>query len=209
MSRTLVITALEIEAKALRSVCAGRAELLCTGPGPACAEALRSRAERPLALLLAGLAGGLSNDPPALVRTVIDDATGVRFTPHLARDDKGAVLVTVRDPVSSPALKRSLGQRHDAHLVDCEAAHAARACAALNVRWGVVRTVSDGVDHQLPAQAADWIDARGRTRTGRVLTDTLARPSLIPELRRLARNSKHALKELAPLVDHALNQLAR
>jgi hypothetical protein len=207
--RITVITALRHERSALRAVAQRhRATILCLGPGAACAERLRTLDPRPNALLLAGVAGGLTHNPRVSISTVIDDDTGARFTPTLAHDDAGATLVTARAPACTPDDKRALNARTGADLVDCETAHLARACDDLDIPWTALRAVSDGPDDALPREAMAWIDDAGALRPTRLARDIVARPALINDLRALHRNSKRALRALAHELDGALRDLA-
>lgn len=207
MPAPLLVTALAIEAKALRSV-ARRfgVELLVVGPGPSCAERLFAK-HTPNAVLIAGVAGGLVEDPPARTACVIDAQTGERFTPDLAHDPDGATLLTTAAPAFTPSDKAHLARTHDAHLVDMESAPIARACIERGVPWGVVRTVSDGPDEALPPEVARWTTDTGNTRIGRVLLDTLKRPSLARDLTRLQASTSAALRTLAHRVEECLDEL--
>lgn len=208
MGTPLVITALRIEHDALRRGLAGRnATLRCLGPGRSIATRL-DFTERPSFVLLAGVAGGLATDPPERTARVIDTSSGEAFTPTIAHDPRGAVIACTDEPVTTPDEKRRLAHAHGAHLVDTESSAVARVCENAGVPWGVLRTVSDAPDEALPGRAPSWIDAKGGTRIGRVVLDAVRSPRLIADLRRLARDTNGALRELVPLVEQCLDEHA-
>ncbi|MEM1422529.1 MAG: hypothetical protein AAGH64_00850 [Planctomycetota bacterium] len=206
MSTPTIITALSIEARALRTIAARyRSRILVVGPGPACAERLFT-SHTPQAVLLAGVAGGLVDDPPARTARVIDAHTGDRFTPDIAHDPDGATVVTTHAPACTPTDKATLARTHAAHLVDTESAHIARACIERAVPWGVLRAVSDGPRDTLPPEVARWTTNTGDTRVARVLLDTIKRPSLARDLKRLQASTSTALRTLAGRVEECLDE---
>ncbi len=205
--RTLILAPLAIEARALAPLAKERAgiELVQTGPGVRCAEALRSRECD--AVVLAGVAGGLVHRPSLIVRRVINAETGADFlAPGLS---SGSTLVTVPRPLCTAHEKSAARETHGAELVDCEAAHVARTAAELGIPWRVVRVVSDGPEDVLPAQAARWVNEKGNTASGRVAASLIRNPMLMPELVRLGARTKRALAQLPALTAQTIDSLHR
>jgi nucleoside phosphorylase len=78
-------------------------------------------------------------------------------------------LLTVAEPLESPAAKRAAAEATNAVAVDMESAGIAAAAARAGVPFVALRVVVDGVDDALPPGADGWIDERGRTRSSAVL----------------------------------------
>jgi nucleoside phosphorylase len=81
----------------------------------------------------------------------------------------GGDILTVGEPLESPAAKRAAAARSNAVAVDMESAGVAIAAARARVPFVVLRVVIDGVDDALPAGAQHWLDEQGRTRASAVL----------------------------------------
>jgi len=202
----IVVCPLELERASLARCGLDRlAQLVCTGPGPAAVEAWCAGAAPRGPVILAGLAGALA---PALapghagVVTSVIDTDGSRYTPTLAADAApvlGAVAVADAIVADDPA-RAELARETGAALVDLESGAFARCAERAGWIWAVVRGISDGPGAPLPGQAAGWTDARGRTRTGRVVLDLAAAPSLLPDLLRLRRTSRAGLTAVAEVL---------
>ena len=78
-------------------------------------------------------------------------------------------LLTVGEPLESPAAKRAAAALSNAVAVDMESAGIAIAAARGRVPFVVLRVVIDGVDDSLPAGSQHWLDEQGRTRASAVL----------------------------------------
>ena len=181
------IAALALECTSLRRQLprTERWQVVQSGPGAARAAAAASRAIDAGAGLLVswGLAGGLSvavaPGTVVLPKRVlaegeaplpVDAAWHSRLT---ALADELVVdcgdLLTVDEPLESPAAKRAAAAATNAVAVDMESASIANAAARARVPFVALRVVVDGVDDALPAGAQHWLDEQGRTRASAVL----------------------------------------
>jgi adenosylhomocysteine nucleosidase len=163
----------------------GRWHVVQSGPGAVRAAAAAARAiDAGAGLLISwGLAGGLSPAvaPGTVVlprRVLVEgeaplpvDAVWHSRLAALAHEltvDHGD-LVTVAEPLESPAAKRAAAAFCNAVAVDMESAAIAMAAARARVPFVALRVVVDGVDDALPAGAQHWLDEQGRTRASAVL----------------------------------------
>jgi adenosylhomocysteine nucleosidase len=181
------IAALAIECTSLRRHSPGAERWLVvrSGPGAARAEAAAGRALEAGAQLLVswGLAGGLSAAvaPGTVVapRRVLAHGTApfavdAAWHSRLAALADGLAvdfgdLLTVAEPLESPAAKRAAASATSAVAVDMETAGIAAAASRARVPFVALRVVVDGVDDALPAGAESWIDEQGRRRVSAAL----------------------------------------
>lgn len=181
------VAALALECTSLRRHAprADRWLIMQSGPGaPRAAAAARRAIDAGAGVLVSwGLAGGLGTGvaPGTVVaaRRVlaqgeqpfqVDPAWHSRFA--LLAAELGAQrgdLLTVAEPLESPAAKRAAAEATNAVAVDMESAGIAAEAARAGVPFVVLRVVVDGVDDALPPGAGDWIDEHGRTRASAVL----------------------------------------
>jgi adenosylhomocysteine nucleosidase len=113
-------------------------------------------------------------------------------------------LVTAFQLVGRPAGKRSLARQTGAVAVDMESAAIAEACQERRVPCAVVRAISDTLDTELSHRLVALL-AGGRVAPWRVLAAVARSPGLIPELWRLAHDTRVAARRLA----EALEKLVR
>lgn len=202
-----VLTALEVERRAIARGCAGL-DVALTGPHAAVAEGVRAAAARGAgAVLLAGLGGGLE---PGLAGAIVSgeialESGGGYRSPLLRRsgvlgDGPARVIVGVDAVVRTPEEKAALHRSSGAALVDMESHLFARAAEAEGLPWAVVRSVSDASDERLPARVSSWVDAAGRSRAAAVVGDVLLGRASLAEVRRVARGASSALRALPDAV---------
>jgi len=194
--RVLILCPLEIERRAAARRVGAACDVRRIGPGAGnVARAMETITPRDYSLIvLFGVAGGLAlTDRAPAVAEVVDRQTGEHWRPPPADDEEGVTLLGVDRPVGSPQAKRDLHIRFGASLVDCESHEFARRCTALDVRWAIVRGVSDGPDEALPAQSARWVRSDGRTRLAGVARSCAGNPLIIRSLLELGRQTKDAL----------------
>ena len=188
----------------------GKLPVITTGPGATAirrAFAARDRwpIRNPRFVVLLGLAGSLD----ARLAPGTDHACGEA----VARESQApplrstliphaAVRVVESDSLATtPEAKSRLAAATGAQLVDTES-HAFASCAeAAGLPWGIVRGVSDGAHETLPAELADFVDARGETRLARVLAAIARKPLLLATLARINRSSRRALRNASFTVD--------
>jgi adenosylhomocysteine nucleosidase len=192
----------------------GGALVLETGVGPvAVARALAWLSGRPSPRLVvsAGFAGALSPTLTVGDLVLADAVIGPdgAVWPACAgglRALRGLVL-TSAVLIGDPAEKRRLAEAHRAAVVDMEAAHVARWCAARGVAFACLKAVSDAAATALPADLLGVLDG-GRVRPWRLAAALARRPRLIGDLWRLGRDTRAAALALAggltPLLTPAL-----
>lgn len=159
-------------------------------------------------VILFGVGGALCDvaDGPCVTTVVSEGGACWRAPLHapLHAGETPATVVGVDRLVPTPADKRALHAVTGAHVVDMESHAFAEAASGLGVRWGVVRGVSDGVDHLLPACTLNWISPDGRSRPGRFVRDMALAPWLIPSVARtmpqVFRGLRAGAQRLAELV---------
>lgn len=220
MSRIAIIAALPGELKPLvvrgwerrgRNVWTGRideSEAIAIAGGMGAAAARRAVelafAEfKPNILVSYGWAGALTcavkPRHAVAVSEVIDDETGERFvTDYL----KGYRLITL-DHVARAEEKRGLAGKHQAVLVDMEAATVARIAAARNVSFYCFKGISDGYTDRIP-DFSRFMDDRGELRMAALLAHVAVRPRYWAGMLRMGKQSAGAAKALVTLVQEGL-----
>lgn len=133
-------------------------------------------------------------------------AVGDIVTPAEVVDETGTIwactdtgtgrLLTSPRLIATPEEKLSLGERFTADVVDMESAAVAAVCRAQGVPFLAVRAVSDTVDTALSPELVRLLDG-GNVSVLKACGALVRRPSLFGEFRRLARDTKHAARNLA------------
>ena len=222
MTRVLVVTAVDLEARGLARHLAlarvagndwphyrgGALELICAGPRATLLEARTTRIESVSLVVSAGVCGALSPDlaegdlivPEAVVAGTRRIATAV--LPELRR---AGTLVTVDEIVATPEQKARLWVETGALACDMESAPILEWAAKRGLRAAVVRGVSDRASRGVAADLAAVVEPDGRVRTTRAMRVVLSRPRAIPEAMMLMTGTSTALKSVAA----ALGKLAR
>lgn len=229
MSGILILTAVELEARAL----ARRLELpaitllpfpafgrglLRVAPVGLRAGLLASRWPRLLAgfnhplVVSGGVCGGLAPDLRAGQLVLPESVLGpdgerlnVTPTPHrqateLAGAARGGTLVTSREVVGSAEAKSALFARTGAVAVDMESSVILAHAAGAGCPALVVRGVSDTAAESLPPELIDLVTPAGKLRTVRALTLTLTHPRVLPRVVALRRATQRALAAVARLL---------
>ena len=221
----LVFCPLGFERRAFRRF--GKLPMVTTGPGPdAIRRAFATRdawpVREPRLVILLGLAGALdpsleSGRAVAIGRVVAAEArSAAPLASALAHRGRGLELVDAHAAGTSPleisivesealvasiAGKATLRAQSGADLVDLESRAFASCAEAAGLPWAIVRGVSDAAHESLPPEIAGFVDERGETRVGRVLSALVRRPSLAKDLARLGRASRTAMRNAAFLAD--------
>jgi hypothetical protein len=194
-AQAAVVCALEFERRALESRLPAGVDLVRTGSGPACREAVRELAERGVrVIVLAGVCGGLTDTDtcPAIARVL--DESGRAWSVSGREGGDGVTLLGVDRVVDSPREKARLAATTGAALVDTESQHFAQAAEAASVAWSIVRGVSDGPRESLPPGVQRWVTPGGRTDARRALLGMARRPWVLPRVMALGTRSRHAMR---------------
>lgn len=215
MTRVLVLTAVDVEARGLARhlglarvrqsawphFAGGALEIACVGLR-ASQLTTRVSALRAFDLVVsAGACGALAPDLAAgdlVVPEIVVDAAGGRWPASpLPRLIAAGTLLTVTEVVETSAQKSRLWLETGARVVDMESAHILAWAAGRGVAGAVIRGVSDGAERGVPAALAASVADDGRVRPLRALTAVLARRGAFGELVELRAGSEAALKSVA------------
>ena len=215
MTRALVLTAVDVEARGLARhlglprmpespwphFAAGALEIACVGLR---ASQLPSRAVALRAfdiVISAGACGALAPGLGAgdlVVPELVVDARGRRFTAApLRRLPASGTLVTVAEVVETAAQKSRLWLETGACAVDMESAHVLAWAAERGMPGAVIRAVSDGAERGVPAALAASVGDDGRVRPLRAVTAALGRGAAFADLVQLRAGTDAALKTVA------------
>jgi adenosylhomocysteine nucleosidase len=229
VSRILILTAVELEARAL----ARQLELpaLASLPFPAFGRgdlrlapvglragllaqrwpALTAGLEQPL-VISAGVCGALAPDlrPGDLVlpESVLGpSAERLNVTPTayaravaLAGDARRGTLATASEVVATAEAKAALYARTGAVAVDMESSAILAHAARAGCPTLVVRGVSDTAAESLPRELIGLVTEAGKLRAVRALTVTLTRPRVLPQALALRQATRRALSAVARLL---------
>jgi adenosylhomocysteine nucleosidase len=176
----------------------GDAVLVCGGIG---AEAARRAADAVIALYVptviysAGFAGAL--DRQLKVGAVIQPCRVVNAGDGSSVTLEGGEGILVSfNSVASRAQKAKLRDSFSANAVDMEAAAVARAAQAREIKFAVVKVISDEWDFDFPS-IEPFVSADGRFSEMRFALHVALRPWLWPKVVKLARNSSRAAEVLS------------
>ena len=189
-----------------------------TGDGPQNAGRVASllcERYRPALLIGAGVAGALTPDlgvGDLVVAFRVLDADGETPPPHAVLvvraaakpGARQATLLSVERPVVTAAGKAACASRLGvgSAAVDMESAAWARAAAAFEVPYLIVRAVSDAADDELPGYLAECMDRNGGIRRSAVALRALANPGSIPTLLRMRHRVADCSQRLACFIEH-------
>jgi len=218
ISNLHVVCPLQHERDLLRNAGVDRlATLHCCGPGPAAVEravqALQLDPARD-SIMLIGVAGGLSpNALPGgahLITAVRDAPQTSALHPPIdacpAVQTPSCVVCSTELPVLTVEAKHELRRQSKADVVDTESQRFAETAQTLELRWGIIRGISDGANETLPAALIDCVDEDGATRLGAVARALLRRPTLVPTLLRLRKTSRRSMQRAAEIISALTDQ---
>ena len=221
MTRALVLTALDLEARGLArhlglglvscsrwaQFRAGSTEIVAVGIGAGHLEARCGSVAKPDLVISAGVCGGLapSLPPGALVipEAVLAPDGARRATAVLPGLERRGTLVSTREMVTTPAAKARLHLTAGALAVDMESAEILDWAGARGWPAVIVRAVADPADRSLPHDLASAVDEDGRLHPLRAVRAALARPRAIPAALALRSGTEAALRNVA----HVLAQI--
>jgi adenosylhomocysteine nucleosidase len=216
VTRLLVLTALDLEARALArhlGLPPGSRPRGAGGRDPVQVIAVGVRAihldtcvpgTAPELVLSAGVCGGLAPGLPAgalVVPEVVLTADGDRLVPVRAPGlEAHGTLATTRDIVATAADKARLHLRTGAIAADMESAAILTWAAARGWPALVVRAVADPSNRAVPRDLAAVIDDDGRVHPFRAIRTALTRPGAIPDALALRAGTEAALLAVARAV---------
>ena len=229
MFRILILTAVELEARALARQLElpalpalpfpafGRGDLrlapvgLRAGLLPARWPSLLSGLDRPL-VVSAGVCGALAPDlqsgdlvlpesvlGPAAQRLNVTPTAYARAT-ALAPTARRGTMATSREVVATAEAKAALFAATGAVAVDMESSVILAHAATAGCPTLVVRGVSDTARESLPPELIDLVTPAGRLSTVRALTLTVTRPRVLPRALALRQATRRALIAVARLL---------
>jgi adenosylhomocysteine nucleosidase len=112
-------------------------------------------------------------------------------------------LVTVDQLTATSADKRRLGEQYQACAVDMESALFAARCTQAGIPFACLRAISDEVTTPLSPALTSLLSG-GNASPWRVLKTLARHPGMLPELLRLARDTKRASRQLAIVLGEVL-----
>ncbi|MDP6986844.1 MAG: hypothetical protein QGG74_02250, partial [Phycisphaerales bacterium] len=195
-----ILCPMHIEAAKLRGLASRRGwTLITTGIGGNAIERVLASVPPPVPVLLAGVAGALVADlAPGSAHLISEVFTpdGVLQSPLIA---EGLRSTGADEIVATPNDKAKLSAKTGAHVVDMESHAFALSASAANRPWAIIRGVSDGIDHHLPAGCDQWFTPDGRIRSLRAAKDLLGRPRELLQMLSFARRTHLAMRRVAAL----------
>ncbi len=154
-------------------------------------------------MILAGLAGAL--DPSLRIGDVIvDPAPSFPWSTGTLR--RGS-LHTTDHMICTPGDKKSLFIHTGAAAVDMEQSLVKAAALPLAVPFIGIRSISDTAEDAVDPMILSWIDEVGSPRPAAIARDLLLHPRSWPTARRLARDSRRALRTLGEAVAMVLDEI--
>lgn len=195
-----------------------RAVLTGVGQSHALDAAKRAFADRPDLCISTGLAGALRADyrvgDVLAARLVSEVGEPVAVASHqellATAVDCGArhveCLATSKTLLARPEKKREVAKQAEA--VDMESYVILAEAARCGVPAIAVRAVSDASDFEIPYDFAAACDPQGQIRVAGILAQVLRKPSGLPALLKLARDSRAASRRLAAFLDAFVGTIA-
>ena len=117
-------------------------------------------------------------------------------------------FITAGEIVAKGALAGILPQGVANPMLEMETAAIAQVAAAAKIPFIAVRAISDAADEELGFSLDELTDSELNVRIGRVLWTVARKPWIVPQLVRLARNSRLAGENLADGIGVVLRAIA-
>jgi adenosylhomocysteine nucleosidase len=158
---------------------------------------------RPAFILFGGFAGALHESLGVADQVVAEEVIDMEerllrasWPAHQLSGVRHGRVLTANRFIGDPTEKLGLGQRYGAIAVDMETAAFARRCAESNVPWGALRVISDDIRRPVSREVAELVED-SRVSLPRLVKTLLRRPTIVPELWRLGRDTRRASRSLA------------
>lgn len=167
-------------------------------------------------LLSCGFAGALRDNIPVgsimVADSIVDQhEQSLKIDLHMSADPARGLfvgrLLTADDIVRTVALKRQLGEQHDALAVDQESLAVAQVARDYKTRFLAVRVISDDLSADLPSEILSVVGATGSVRFGAAIGALWKRPSAAKDMWRLREQAQSAASRLATFLDGVVIQL--
>jgi nucleoside phosphorylase len=175
--------------------------LMTTGIGAAAVEQALSADPRTGPVLLAGVAGALTADlAPGTAHLIAEVFTpgGVLHSPLIA---EGLRVTGADEIIATPRDKAALAARTGGQVVDMESHAFAVAAEAAGRPWAIIRGISDGINHHLPAGCDRWFTPEGGLRPIRAAWDLIGRPRDLVRMLAFARRTSQAMGQVLMLTE--------
>lgn len=202
--RVFVVTPMTIERRGLGAL--RGATVVVSGPGPSAFRqwASASAIPRGARVILAGVAGGLDDGAALGEARQVDSVVFPDGSVHTLATVRAAAAWRVLGAdhlIATPALKRELGTRHRAAIVDMESHVFIEESHERGWRPAIVRGVSDTADDELPPEVMTLLTPHGGLRGGAALALLARRPGLAAPLLALGKRTSAAMRAVRPIVD--------
>jgi len=135
--------------------------------------------------------GIVEENAKRLCRTLTDALNGKDFRVH------GGAFITTSEIRNKVEMSRLVPAWAPNPVLEMETAGVAKAVATDGVPFLAVRGVSDDAGEELGFSISELTDAEMKLRVGKVLLTVARKPRIIPQMLRLAQNSKKAAQNLA------------
>lgn len=135
--------------------------------------------------------GIVEEEAKLITRSLTDTLSGRDLTVY------GGTFITSTEIRSKAEMARHLPSWAPNPVLEMETAAVAKAAAKMVVPLFAIRGVSDDAGEELAFSIADFTDNKMRMRIGKVLLTVARKPWIIPQLLRLAKNSRKAGENLA------------
>ena len=197
---------------AWRGILGGREVILVQsgmghGHAGACARQL-VQTERPVLLMAAGFAGGLSHELKPSEVVLVEGQSHRRWPVRLKLEGhRTGVLASPDHVVRYSHEKRELALRTGAHAVDMESGSVVREAEEAGIPWLVVRSVTDGATEDLPMDFEPFTTKRGLPHKPRIVLHAIVRPRTLWGLMRLGRRTSQAALSLGRTVEQVLSRM--
>jgi adenosylhomocysteine nucleosidase len=175
--------------------------LITTGIGAGAIEHALATGPQTGPVLLAGIAGALRRDLKAGTAHLISEVYTSQAILHSPIIRTGLRVTGADEIVATPEDKVRLAERTGAHVVDMESHAFALAAERAGRSWAIIRGVSDGVDHHLPAGCDAWFTPQGGLRPFIAARSLAGRPKELLQMIAFARRTSLAMKSVARLAE--------
>lgn len=164
-------------------------------PGPRVADLV-------LATRLLVSSGGEFHEQAGLTLSLVDGFLAATAS----RNCRRGTFITAGETMPKAALREALPTGTETPLLEMETAAIARVADEHGIPLLAIRAVSDDCNEELGFTVAEFCDENLQIRPSKVLLAILKNPWIIPQLIRLARDSKLAAEALAAAIASYLEQ---